>query len=47
MTDLNSLVSLSAVTLTKASGVNDIGQIIATGSDNQAYLLTPLEFMPP
>ncbi len=42
MTDLNSLVSLSAVTLTKAYGINDIGQVIASGSDNQAYLLTPL-----
>ena len=42
MTDLNSLVNLPGVTLTRAPGINDLGQIVAKGSDNRAYLLTPL-----
>jgi probable HAF family extracellular repeat protein len=42
MTDLNSLVTLAGVTLTGATGINDLGQITANGSDGRAYLLTPL-----
>jgi probable HAF family extracellular repeat protein len=44
MTDLNTLVSLPGVTLTSAWGTNDLGQIVANGSDNRAYLLTPLSY---
>ena len=44
MTDLNTLVSLPGVTLTSAWGINDLGQIVANGSDNRAYLLTPLSY---
>ena len=41
MTDLNSLVSLPAgVYLYSANGINDLGQIAASGSDGHAYLLT-------
>jgi probable HAF family extracellular repeat protein len=43
MSDLNSLVSLSGgVYLEEATGINDLGQIVADGSNNQAYLLTPV-----
>ncbi len=43
MTDLNGLVTLpSGVYLTQATDINDHGQIIANGSDNHPYLLTPL-----
>ena len=43
MTDLNSLVSLTGGTvLYQALGINDSGQIIADGSNGQAYLLTPV-----
>lgn len=41
MLDLNSLVTLPSVTLVTAPSINDLGQIIANGSDNRAYLLTP------
>jgi probable HAF family extracellular repeat protein len=41
MTDLNSLVTLSqGVSLIEATGINDLGQIVANGSDGHAYLLT-------
>ena len=40
MYDLNSLVSLGTV-LTTAPGINDHGQIIATGANGHSYLLTP------
>lgn len=41
MTDLNSLVTLdSGIDLTDATGINDMGQIIANGSNAHAYLLT-------
>jgi probable HAF family extracellular repeat protein len=40
--DLNTLVSLSSgVYLTQATGINTSGQIIANGSNGNAYLLTP------
>ncbi len=40
--DLNSLVSLSqGVSLLESTGINDLGQIVANGSDGRAYLLTP------
>ncbi|MDX2186675.1 MAG: PEP-CTERM sorting domain-containing protein [Opitutaceae bacterium] len=43
MADLNSLVDLpSEWYLTEATGINESGQIIAHGSDNRAYLLTPI-----
>ena len=43
MLDLNSAVTLPAgVYLTAANAINDLGQIAATGSNNQAYLLTPM-----
>ena len=42
MVDLNTLVSLaSGGYLLEATGINDIGQIVANGSDGHAYLLTP------
>jgi probable HAF family extracellular repeat protein len=41
MEDLNSMVNLPGVTLVSAVGINDSGQIISIGSDNQAYLLSP------
>jgi probable HAF family extracellular repeat protein len=41
-TDLNSLLPAgTSVTLTNAVGINDNGQIVATGSDGHSYLLTP------
>ncbi|MGD1031996.1 MAG: hypothetical protein ABSA05_12745 [Opitutaceae bacterium] len=42
MTDLNSLVSLPGVTLSIASGINDHGQIVCSGDDDNSYLLTPI-----
>ena len=41
MIDLNSLVTLDGgIDLTDATGINDVGQIIANGSNGHAYLLT-------
>ena len=46
MTDLNSLVALSAWTLESAGAINDKGQIVATGVNSSgqidAFLLTPV-----
>jgi probable HAF family extracellular repeat protein len=48
MIDLNSVVvnSLSGFTLTNATGINNIGQIVATGlnsaSQEEAFILTPV-----
>ena len=45
MTDLNSLLTASLTDggyLYEALGVSDSGQIVAEGSDNYAYLLTPV-----
>jgi hypothetical protein len=47
MLDLNNLISASVCTnLTAASGINDAGQIAATGytptGDKHAFLLTPI-----
>jgi probable HAF family extracellular repeat protein len=43
MTDLNNLVALpGGAYLTSATGINDLGQIAANGSNNHAYLLTPV-----
>ena len=42
VTDLNSLVNISGTTLTNAAGINDLGQIIASGSNGDAYLLSPI-----
>lgn len=43
MTDLNSLVKLENGTfLAGATGINDLGQIIANASDGRAYLLSPV-----
>jgi probable HAF family extracellular repeat protein len=44
MTDLTSLVQNlpTGVTISMANGINDRGQIIASGSDGKAYLLTPV-----
>jgi probable HAF family extracellular repeat protein len=39
--DLNSLVDLPGVTLTYGRAINDRGQIVASGSNNRSYLLTP------
>jgi probable HAF family extracellular repeat protein len=42
MTDLNSLVEPGlGTTLIEAQGINDKGQIVANGSNDHAYLLTP------
>jgi len=42
MTNLNTLVSLpNGAHLTEARGINDMGQIVANGSDNHAYLVSP------
>ena len=48
MTDLNSVVTglPSGVTLVEASAINDAGQIVAIGSDSNAYLLTPTTTSP-
>ena len=40
--DLNSLINLSGTYLQEATAINDLGQIVANGSDGQAYLLTPI-----
>ena len=43
MTDLNSLIDPNLqLTLTAATATNDLGQIVANGDDNRAYLLTPV-----
>jgi probable HAF family extracellular repeat protein len=42
MTDLNSLVMLNSVTLTDAVAINNIGQIVADGSNGDSYLITPI-----
>jgi probable HAF family extracellular repeat protein len=39
--DINSLVTLPGVSLLEATAINDLGQIVANGSDGFAYLLTP------
>lgn len=44
--DLNTLVSLSSGFLSYASNINDAGQIIAIGSNNRTYLLTPVASVP-
>jgi probable HAF family extracellular repeat protein len=42
LTDLNSLLPAgSGITLYSAVGINDKGQVLAVGSGNHAYLLTP------
>ena len=42
MSDLNNLVALPpGVFLFQASGINDVGQIAANGTDGHGYLLTP------
>jgi probable HAF family extracellular repeat protein len=43
MQDLNDLVVnlLLGVTLEQARGINDLGWIVANGSDNHAYMLIP------
>jgi probable HAF family extracellular repeat protein len=47
MADLSNLVSLPAgVSLVRAAAINELGQIAATGSDNHAYVLTPLPPVP-
>jgi uncharacterized membrane protein len=43
MYDLNRLVDPYSPLFTTATGVNDKGQIVVTGSDNKAYLLTPTQ----
>ena len=42
MTNLNTLVNLPGVSLMYGADINDVGQIVAEGSNNQAYLLTPV-----
>jgi probable HAF family extracellular repeat protein len=43
MTDLNSLIDPNLqISLVGASGINDLGQIAADGSNGHAYLLTPV-----
>jgi probable HAF family extracellular repeat protein len=43
MVDLNSMVTLSNGTfLAEARAINDLGQILANGSDGRAYLLSPI-----
>jgi probable HAF family extracellular repeat protein len=41
ITDLNLLVEATMPLLTSASGINNKGQIVASGIDGQLYLLTP------
>lgn len=42
MSDLNNLVVLPmGVSLMEATAINDVGQIVANGTDGRAYLLTP------
>lgn len=42
MTDLNTLVTLAdGVVLEAALGVNDLGQVVAAGSDRRTYLVSP------
>lgn len=42
MTDLNTLVALpQGTSLLEATAINDLGQIVANGSDGHGYLLTP------
>jgi hypothetical protein len=41
MLDLNSLVALEpGTTLEEARAINDLGQIVANGSNGRAYLIT-------
>jgi len=47
MTDLNSLVSLPNTILWYGAGINNLGQIIATGLAGRAYLLTPASIQAP
>jgi probable HAF family extracellular repeat protein len=43
MADLNSFVNLeNGVYLASATGINDVGQIIANASDGRSYLLSPV-----
>lgn len=42
VTNLNSLVTLSGVTLISPTGINDSGQIIVFGDNGHAYLLSPI-----
>jgi probable HAF family extracellular repeat protein len=42
MLDLNTLVPPGSLTLIEADGVNDAGQIVCTGEDNQGNLHTML-----
>ena len=51
MVDLNSLIDPSlGITLQRAVGINDLGQIIAGGTNasgqSDAFLLTPLSLTP-
>ena len=39
--DLNNIVDPSLPLLTSAAGINDKGQIVATGLNGQSYVLTP------
>ena len=42
LTDLNNLVTLpSGVSLFEATGINDLGEIVAYGNNGHAYFLTP------
>jgi probable HAF family extracellular repeat protein len=42
VTDLNTVVDLPGVTLAEAGAINDLGQIVADGTNGRAYLLTPI-----
>lgn len=42
LVDLNSLVSLGSTVLVDATGINDLGQIVANTADGRAFLLTPV-----
>lgn len=42
LVDLNSLVALGSTVLVDATGINDLGQIVANTADGRAFLLAPV-----
>jgi probable HAF family extracellular repeat protein len=41
LVDLNALVTVPGGSLTNATAINDLGQVVAVASNNHSYLLTP------
>ena len=43
MTDLNLLIDSPGIHLSAAYAINNLGQILATDGDSNAYILTPIQ----